>query len=204
MVALPAALRQVRHTTLLLPRTSREATPVLTRLASTLADLRPAIKGLAPASTSGRRLLAEVDRAAGPLTTTLRRLRASSAPLASVFPALRSTLCQANPAIDYLAPYTPEAEALFSGLGSAANPYDATGHFGRIFAMVSENSLVGYPKEVSRAADQLMSIGLLGEIHDLGYNAYPDPGTSGAFTKGREATGPTDVKQPYPRIKAAC
>lgn len=201
---LPSTLRQVRQTSGVLEPASRQATPVISQLADALSDLRPAVRRLRPASDHGRVLLREIGRSAPALSATVRRLRRASGPLAALFPQLRNALCQANPAIDYIAPFTPELTAMISGIGSGTNLYDATGHVARIYGLVSENSFVGYPANVSRAADVLMSTGLLQKVHDLGYNAYPDQGTIGRFTKGLDATGPSDVKTHYPRVEAAC
>lgn len=201
---LPATLRQVKKTSKELPQTTRVATPVITELAATLNSLQPAIKSLRPATTSGRQLLAEVDRGAAPITGVLNRLRTTATPVAKALPQLKSALCQINPALDYVAPYAPEAAAMFSGLASGVNGYDATGHFGRVYAMVSENSFNGYPEGVSQAANKLLSTGLLNKFHMLGYNPYPDQGTLGNYAQGSGATGPSDVKTPYHRVQAAC
>ena len=201
---LPSTVRQVRRSSGVLRSVSRQATPVIGRLAGAVGDLRPAVQRLRPAAVHGRALLRELGRSSPPLSATVRRLRRASGPLAAFFPQLRQVLCEANPAIDLIAPFTPEITSTISALGSGTNLYDATGHVARVYALASENSFVGYPAKVSRAADVLMSTGLLNKVHDLGYNAYPDQGTIGRFTKGRDATGPSDVTTKYPRIEADC
>lgn len=204
LAALPGTLAQVRSTSGVLADTTRSATPVVADLARAVDDLEPAITRLRPAAKEGTAVLRELGRSAPRLTQTVTRLGATAAPLGQVMAPVRKLLCQVNPALKHIAPYAPEAAAMFAGIGAAANAYDATGHYARVFAMFSESSMVGYPANVSRALDELMSVGLLGKIHDLGYDAYPDQGSLGRMTKGLDATGPSDVTKPYPRIQADC
>lgn len=56
----------------------------------------------------------------------------------------------------------------------------------------------------ARDVNKLLSNGLLGQAHALGYDAHPKPGTVGSPAKGKDATGPKAVTAPYPHIDAAC
>lgn len=201
---LPSTLTQVRSTSGTLRTATRRASPVLTDVARVVRDLRPAARRLRPAAQEGRKVLRELDLTAPPLEGTLSRLRTLAGPLSHALPQLRRVLCQLNPAIEYIAPYARDIAAMIVGLGSANNYYDATGHSGRVFALVSDNSLVGYPSSLNKAIDTVTSAGLVKRIRDLGYNAYPAPDTAGSNKMGLDASGPSESKVAYPRIHAEC
>lgn len=205
---LPSTLAQVKATTGTLRSVSATATPVLRDVAAALREVRPAVRTLRPAAGEARGLVAEVGRAAPPLTGTLARVRSLSPPLTAALPAAKGTLCQLNPAVKYLAPYTRDVISLIEGLGSAANSYDATGHLLRLIPIIDENSLVGLPENVSRAAHTLLRAGVLGESVGIDYDPFPKPGLigKGVADKQHPTLGPSDVPQKYtyPRITADC
>jgi len=150
-----------------------------------------------------------LSAAARPLEGTLERLRALSGPLVDALPELDATLCQLNPAVRFLKPYTRDAVAAVQGLGSASNSYDAVGHLIRLTPIIGENSLAGAPEEVTRAAHALLRTGFLSESHGLTWNPYPEPGRIGndAAGPGKTVFGPQDVPATgykFPRVHADC
>jgi len=208
LAVLPSTLGQVRRTSTTLGSVTSTAAPVVRRLAVAADDLEPAITRLGPASDEGRKLLAEVSRAAGPLGTTLRRATTLAPPLVKALPALRSALCEANPAIRYLKPYTDDLVQMIIGLGSAANAYDAIGHVIRLTPIVSESSLVGLPPEVSGAAHTLLRSGLLAKTSGLTLIPYPKAGRVGKDAAAPGDTVPTTdalrKTYKYPRVMPDC
>ncbi|MCW3014767.1 MAG: hypothetical protein JWO02_1859 [Solirubrobacterales bacterium] len=204
----PSTLTQVKQTTGTLRSVSATATPVLRNVSEALREVRPAVRTLQPAATEGRRLLAEVSRAAPPLQNTLAKARSLSTPLATALPSLQKVICQVRPMVHYIAPYTEDVMSLLVGLGSAANSYDATGHLLRLIPIVDENSLVGLPENVSKAAHTLLRAGVLGESLGIDYDPFPKPGQIGKTVADKKdpILGPSEVprKYTYPRIMADC
>jgi hypothetical protein len=121
---------------------------------------------------------------------------------------VNQTLCQANPVIAYLKPYTSDVIAAIVGLGSASNSYDRFGHLIRLLPIISANSLVGLPASVSSAAYTLIHAGLLAKVDGLSYQPYSPPGQVGRETAaGQNILGPSQVPATgykYPHVLAAC
>jgi phospholipid/cholesterol/gamma-HCH transport system substrate-binding protein len=203
--ALPPTLRQVRTTSGVLSSTSTIAAPVLARLATAVSDLAPAVRILRPAAQQARQVIGALGAASPALQQTLGALQRASAPASSALPTLRTMLCQADPAIRYVAPYANELAATITGLGSAVNAYDANGHIARLYIGVGSDSLFGgTPPDVAKAEQTLLSSGLLAQYHMLGYDPYPPAGGADNTTIGRTTTGPQDSTQPYPHVQADC
>lgn len=93
---------------------------------------------------------------------------------------------------------------MFSGLGSAVNPYDATGHYARLLLGVGTDSLIGLPPAVLKAEQNLFSVGALQKIRLLGYNPYPAPGQSNGTAIGRNSLGQADAQNTFQRVDADC
>jgi phospholipid/cholesterol/gamma-HCH transport system substrate-binding protein len=206
---LPATLAQVRSTTTTLGAVTRTAAPVLFNLASAVTELKPAVQLLAPAAVEGRTVLDQLAAAAPPLQRTLSRLVALAPPASSALPAVNKTLCQVNPVIGYAKPYTPDIVSFIDGLGSASNSYDGIGHLIRITPIINDNTLVGLPPSVSKAAFTLLHAGLLSKSNALTFDPYPKPGQIGkmAATGKGSILGPSQVPQTayqYPHVLAAC
>lgn len=206
---LPGTLRQVRRTSGNLASASATATPVLAELSGALSDLRPAVRRLRPAAQVAREAVRELDTAAPALGGTLTKLRAASPPLTKALPALRQTLCEVNPVIRYLKPYTDDVIMSLVGLGSASNSYDAIGHLIRLSPIIGENSAAGLPKEVTLAMHTLLRSGVFAESTGLSWNPYPEPGMIGkdAAGRGKTISGPDALRESgyvYPRVMADC
>lgn len=205
---LPGTLAQVRSTSQTVGSVTRTATPVLNELASALREVRPAVRRLQPAAQEGRGVVAQLGAAASPLQGTLARVRKLSDPATRALPELKDTLCQLNPMIRYLKPYTNDVIATLAGLGSAANSYDAIGHVIRLTPLVSENELAGLPKDLSDGVFDLLNSGLVGTTRPLNFNPYPKPGQIGKTgqittpVNGPEGLAKSGWK--YPRITADC
>jgi phospholipid/cholesterol/gamma-HCH transport system substrate-binding protein len=209
LAELPATLRELRSGAAALSSASITAAPVLRDAAAAARALTPAVERLRPAADAGRKLVASVGRAVEPLTGTANRLAEDGPTIGAALPKLRRVACQLNPMLRYLVPYVPDALATVSGLGSAANSYDAIGHLIRLSPIVGENSLAGLPASVEAAATTLMRAGLLGKVTPLTWNPYPDPGKVGTEAAGQghdvpDANALGSSGYHYPRITADC
>jgi phospholipid/cholesterol/gamma-HCH transport system substrate-binding protein len=200
----PDTLDQLRRTTGILRTVSAHATPVVGDLATAVDDLGPAIELLHPAAEQGRSLVREIGRAAPPLTGTLARLTKLSGPAVRTLPELKATLCQLNPALRYLSPYSKELSGVLQAMGSATNFYDANGHAARLFASVGTNSARLLPTDTSKFLQKLITVGGASDLYRIGYNPFPAPGQAGETAPNDGPVGPEDVKRPYPRIQADC
>lgn len=206
---LPGALAQVRTTSGKLNSVTGVATPVVANLAAAMRDVRPAVHALRPAAQDGREVVGALGVAAPKLNGTLRRTQALSGPLVAALPALHKTVCNINPIVRYGKPYTQDVNAAVIGLGSASNSYDAIGHLIRLSPIISENTLVGLPESVSRAAHVLLRSGFLSKVNGLTWNPYPKPGMIGKDQAGPGNTvfGPADLEKAgykYPHILSDC
>jgi phospholipid/cholesterol/gamma-HCH transport system substrate-binding protein len=208
---LPSTLSQVKTTAGTLGGTSDTAAPVLTKLADTLHDLRPAIQSLGPAASEGRTVVSKLQAAAPGLSTTLTDGRKLSTPAEQALPQLQDALCQANPMLKYIQPYTGDIISFVSWFGSAVNAYDNVGHLVRLVPIVGDDSLSGLPPAVSTAAYDLLHAGLLENTTALTWDPYPAPGQIGKEHAGDgtpEVIGPSDLKSvtgyTYPHITASC
>lgn len=205
---LPATLTQVRTTSNTVGEVTDKASPVLFNLANAIREVRPAVRSLEPAAQEGRGVVRELGVAAPPLTQTLSRVRALSGPTVKALPALKQTLCQLNPAVEYLKPYTKDVATFVVGMGSSANSYDAIGHVIRLIPVVSENELANLPEGVSQAMFKLLRTGLIGKASPLTFYPYPKPGEVGRTAKDLPvAGGPADIPKTgykYPRVEAEC
>jgi virulence factor Mce-like protein len=203
--AAPPTLAQVRRTSAVLNETTRRAAPVLNTIARAVTDLKPTISALRPAATEGRAIVRELGGAAPRLQRTLDDLQKLSGPAVKTLPQLRQTLCQLNPLVHHVAPYGEEIAAVFSGLGSAVNAYDANGHIARLYLGFGTGSVFGItPPAVAKAQTALLSSGLFAKFHLLGYNPYPAPGQASGITVGNKSTGPDDAVNKYSRVVADC
>jgi phospholipid/cholesterol/gamma-HCH transport system substrate-binding protein len=205
LAVLPATMRQARTTSDTLRRVSDTATPTITSLASTVRALGPSVAALRPAAQTARSLVRELGAAAPPLTTTVKRLRQVSGPASSALPAIGKIFCQTNPALDYLRPYAEDIPRVLQDLGSTTNYYDANGHAARLFATFGSNDLAALTPTTAKMVDTLLRAGAIGKHTSAhGYDPLPAPGKLDDLTRGRGIAGPSDVKEKYPRIKAAC
>jgi phospholipid/cholesterol/gamma-HCH transport system substrate-binding protein len=202
--ALPSTLSQVRDTSETLRRVTAVSAPVLTSLAGVVNGLRPAVDRLAPASSRGRALIEELGAATPALRSTLAQVRALSGPAVQALPPVRRTFCQLAPMVRYLAPYSREGAAVLQNIASSANYYDAGGHAVRIQLLLGENNFAGYTPQQDEALKLLLNAGVLGRTHVAGYNPFPKPGDVAPPSEGVGRTGPRDVTEPYPRVRAAC
>jgi phospholipid/cholesterol/gamma-HCH transport system substrate-binding protein len=94
--------------------TSKHLKPVLQ-------DLRPAVQNLRPALTSLAKLLNET-----PAMMNAGRL---------TFPDIDKALIGAQPAVDFIRPYTPEIIGWLTNWASQAGNYDSNGHYSRFHIM---------------------------------------------------------------------
>ncbi|MCW3013053.1 MAG: Virulence factor Mce family protein [Solirubrobacterales bacterium] len=205
---LPATLTQVRATSDTVGAVTGKASPVLDNLATAVRQVRPAVRSLQPAAQEGRGIVKDLGSAAPALTKTLSQVRALSGPTVKALPRLKQTLCQLNPAIEYLKPYTQDVAAFVVGMGSSANSYDAIGHVIRLIPIVSENELVNLPDNLSQGMFKLLRTGLIGKASPLTFYPIPKPGEVGRTAKDLPSiTGPEDLAKSgykYPRVQSEC
>lgn len=206
---LPPTLAQVKQTTGTLKQVSDAAAPVLANLATAVREVRPAVRNLAPAAREGRGVVTQLSAAAPRLGKTLKVVTKASAPLAHTLPSLKRVLCQANPALRYFQPYVPDFVSFATGLGAAANAYDAVGHTIRLLPLAGENSVLGLPPSIAKTSFELTHSGLFGSTQGLSFDPYPAPGKNNEGLKAGDPMllGPKDVAASgfkYPRIVQDC
>jgi phospholipid/cholesterol/gamma-HCH transport system substrate-binding protein len=204
---LPATLTEVRAAGDKIGTASGVAAPVLANLAAAVRQIRPAVIELRPAAPALLGTLDQLGAASPVLQTTLRRVHAISAPLVSTLPRIHTTLCQVDPMLKYLQPYTPDLISLVVGLGLGAESYDRIGHLLTLMPIVGEDSLVGLPANVSAATHTLIDAGLLQKVTGIQYDPYPAPGQIGKRTATKSVLGPQQFGQSgyvYPHIRAQC
>lgn len=203
---LPPTLDAVRRTAHTLRAASWRVGPLLRETGLLMRDLTPAVDLLAPAAREGRGVVRQLGRAAPGLARTLAEVRRLPRPTKRAFAPLREALCELNPAVEYLKPYGKEIAMVASHMGSTTNYYDATGHAGRLIALVTEDALSVFDKQTSDAAHTLLEAGLLQKISHQGYNPYPKAGAGTPPAEGRGVNGMSDAKRKlkYHRVKAEC
>jgi phospholipid/cholesterol/gamma-HCH transport system substrate-binding protein len=211
---LPSLMSAARSTTGVIGSVSDRAAPVVRSLAVATAQLRPAVRALAPAARDGRTIVSSLRAAIPSLNALL-----GAAPDAIGYPGngttgllsdlspIRSTFCQLNPALTYLQPYTRDFWSIIPHLGSASNPYDATGHIVRLVPIVNENSLAGAPPAIEQAAHELFSSGLFAPDKVISIDPYPKPGAVGVdVAHAGDPFTPAQFAKTYryPRVEAEC
>ena len=206
---LPGTLDQIRETSDTVGRVTPQAAPVVNDLTSATADLEPVVDLLGPASRTGTTVLRNLAGAAPPLEDTLEAVTRLSDPLPKALPELRTALCQVNPALRYILPYKVDLFSIVTGLGSASNSYDATGHLARLAPVMSASSVSGLPPAVTKARRTLLESGLFGISNAISYDPYVKPGEVGSteanakgFPRGPEQLAKSGYK--YPRVTADC
>lgn len=210
---MPSTLTTVRDTSTLLRSAADTATPVVAGLADVVRKVRPAVRKLPRAATDGLDVVTEMGRAAPGLRTTLKRVQSLSGPARPALSELRRTLCQVNPILRYAKPYAGDIAQLFINFGSASNGYDAISHTLRLMPAIGDNSLVGLPPELSKAAVTLLHSGFMTKLTGLSFQPFMKPGDVGTVraqdvqNNGKAIVGHEGVRESgfkYPRIKADC
>jgi phospholipid/cholesterol/gamma-HCH transport system substrate-binding protein len=206
---LPRTLRAVQTTTGKLQRVTGEAAPVLFNLAATVDAVRPAAHQLAPASDDLRSVLGDLSAAAPALNQTLGRLKRFSPPATKVLPPAHKLLCQANPILRYVGPYTADVLNMLTEFGSASNTFDAVGHTLLMAPTINEDAYVSQTPTIAAAMQTLLHSGLFSASSRLTYDPYPKPGQANAVSStGPQVTGPATVKAQtgyiYPHVVADC
>jgi phospholipid/cholesterol/gamma-HCH transport system substrate-binding protein len=205
---LPSTLAAIRSTSDTIGRVTGQATPVVDNLTAAAHDLAPAIRALAPAARSGREVVESLGAAAPKLRSTLRQATALSKPLAHAIPQLRSALCQVNPMLRYLEPYSKDFLYLLVGLGSASNSYDAVGHLIRLAPIINDNTESGLPPLINAARSALLDSGLFLKSKAVDWDPYMKPGQLGSSAAYSNKPGnPTELKNSgftYTRVTADC
>jgi phospholipid/cholesterol/gamma-HCH transport system substrate-binding protein len=206
---LPGTLTAVKSIVTTIGTVSDKAVPVARNLTQAIADVTPAVRDLAPGSTAGRSILTALGGASPGLQATLEAATRTSQQLPAVFPKLKTTLCNAHPMMRYSSPYFPADLGIITGLGSASNSYDATGHLIRLTLVLGDNSLSGQGDAFEAAESQLLHDGIIGSSGTyLNYQPYPKPGDLGTtVATSSQPIGPEAQKAAgytYPRIKADC
>jgi phospholipid/cholesterol/gamma-HCH transport system substrate-binding protein len=132
---LPPVLHETQGTLDRIPPVAAKAIPLLH-------DLEPASRRLIPFGHYLKPVLRDLRPTVRDLRPTLQALadllRREYAPrlldhASGMFPQLTHTLRNLTDPLDFLRPYTPEAVGWISNWNSAFAPYDANGHWARIF-----------------------------------------------------------------------
>lgn len=206
---LPSTLRSLRGASKTIGDVSDGSAPVLENLATAVRALEPAVSDFAPAAKAGLRLVQSITPAQGPLGRTLTQVARLGADAPSVYPGFQKTLCQVNPMLRYIGPYSKDVFTVVYGLGSTSNSYDATGHLIRLLPLVNESSLSGAPPGVLKAEKTLLQSGAFLKSKSISYNAYMKPGLVGREVARSDGTPANAAAQTaagykYPRVKADC
>lgn len=205
---LPPTLAEIKSATQTVGNVSDKATPVVANLASAVVDLRPAVQALPRSAKSGRAVIARLSAANPTLDKVLRSGTAAMKPLKAALPNLRSTFCQLTPMLRYLLPYKHDLLQFPIHLGSAANPYDATGHLVNLVPLLNEGSVSGAPPQVQNAVKTLLQSGLFLPQKTTNFDPYMKPGQIGkAASTGSEPSGPASIAKSgytYPHVEADC
>ena len=201
---LPETLRALQSASVTIGETSGRSAPVLRNIASSITALRPGIARLDKASSSALGVLQEAKAASGPVRAALGKVRSLSGPTGTALPQIGQVLCETNPALRYITPYSAEIVGTLIGLGSASNTYDANGHLIRVTPLVGDNSLPGLPDNVSSALLTLRKSGLLGKQLGFGWDPYPPAGGLTDTKRGLGVAGPSEWPGKYPRVTADC
>jgi len=206
---LPSTLASVRRASTTVGNVSDRSAPVVTNLASAVRELEPAVRDFTPTAQAGVKLVKAIDPARVPVGNALQEV----ARLTRLFPqaeaGLRGTLCDVNPMLRYLNPYSKDLLQVVYGLGSSSNSYDATGHLIRLVPLVDEASLSGAPPEVLSAVKVLFQSGLFLPSKSKSYDAYMKPGLIGK-TVAPQNGKPGNAKEQsaagfkYTRVQSDC
>ncbi|HWH44001.1 MAG TPA: MlaD family protein [Thermoleophilaceae bacterium] len=175
--ALPGTARQLERSSASLGGLAEEATPVVRDLDRGMRALVPVVDGLEPAALSGRRLIASLGRFASEADQLVDELSPFSEALSPTVVALERVLREGNPLLNHLAPYSREVGSMLANLASGVNSYDATGHVGRVHAIIDADTVTAFDGESRRALEALIEAGALTKVHLLGTNNYPAPGS---------------------------
>lgn len=207
LAVLPSTLQQVRTTTDKLSNVTGVISPMLFNLAGTITAARPAARALAPAAKTLGGVFHALGGASPPLGGTLRRLEQLAPPAAAALPRLRQTLCQVNPMLTYIRPYTPDVLSLVEEFGSSTNNWDTIGHTVRLTATINDEALVGLPASINNSVQTLLHSGLLAKVNGLTYDPYPAPGTAATPPK-TIVRGPAELQAltgyVYPHVVPRC
>lgn len=142
---LPPTLRTAQGTLDRVPPAADAAIPLLhdldpatEKLGPFAADLRPLMHDLRPTARELRPTVAALSHL---LDSTPDLLDAAD----QTFPQLTEALDRLSTPLDFLRPYTPEAMGWLSNWNSAFAPYDANGHYSRIYVQAGASTLVPNP-----------------------------------------------------------
>ncbi|MCW2786665.1 MAG: Mammalian cell entry related domain protein [Marmoricola sp.] len=133
LAELPGTIDQADTTLDKVPSTVQAALPLLADLKPATARLPAVARELSPVLQDLRPAVAELEPTLGALDQLLGETPGLLAGLSSVVPQLKTAGTNAEPAIKYLRPYTPELAGWLSNWGSAAANYDSNGHYLRAF-----------------------------------------------------------------------
>lgn len=175
--ALPGSARQLERSSASLAHLAEDATPVVRDLDRGLRALVPVVDNLEPSARSGRRLIGSLGRFASRADPLVAALSPFSQALSPAVDALGRALQEANPLLHYLAPYSLEAGSMLANLASGVNSYDATGHVGRVHAIIDADTTTAFSGESRRALEALIEAGALTRVHLLGTSNYPEAGS---------------------------
>jgi phospholipid/cholesterol/gamma-HCH transport system substrate-binding protein len=156
---------------------------VVDHLASTMERLKPTLDLLGPASAKGLSTLRALADAAPPLRNVLGDLEDLQPAASKALPAINATLCQANPALRFAAPYSKEILQFFANFGSMTDAYVPGAHRGHLL-LTSANvdpphfvrGLQSQPN--SAALTTLYNLGVFSPVanSDFGYHSLLPPG----------------------------
>ena len=138
---LPGTLSALTSTMNKLPGVASQAVPLLQDLGPTTAKLGPFAKQLAPVLKDLRPLSAELRPGLAALQQLLGETPSLVGNANTVLPTVGSIVQQAQSAVAFMRPYTPEMMGFFSTWASAYANYDNSGNMARMNGIGSASSL---------------------------------------------------------------
>ncbi len=138
LAALPPAMRQANTTFVNLRAALDDLDPLVATTGRSTQDLAPFLRELRPVAEKAVPVVSDLsdvftkNGGNNDLTDALRDLPGTDRAASNAVPRAIAAMNQTQDEIEILRPYTPDLLGWLAGLGQAAAPYDANGHFIRV------------------------------------------------------------------------
>ncbi len=138
---LPSTLTQAQSTLDQVPGTTTAVLPLLSDLKTTSADLPAFSAKLQPVLTTLQPVSKNLVPTFLGLDNLLHYTPALNNSVIGTVPQVTQAATEAEPAVNFLRPYTPELAAFLTNWGNTFSTYDTTGHLGPVDAVAGPASL---------------------------------------------------------------
>lgn len=210
LAQLPGAVKNTRQLVNAVTAASPTISPVLSQLGGVMLALKPAVDLLTPAAGRGIKLLDALGAASSPLKNVLAGVVKLKPSATAALPAVHATLCQLNPMIRFIDPYSEDIAAFFEDFGAVMNSYGgpAAGHELLASLDVDPSNFVRgvYNQPTSVALTSLYNFGVFHAGTSLGFHSLVPPGHISDPTIGVGDNGPVQwgATHKYPHVTADC